>query len=451
MSLRLFAWLLVGVTLLGMGVIGSAAQDTTAVSAAACAPALLNIWTVASDACIGGPVGTICNGGSAPQVEPAGSVANALAAPGAMVETGLIDSIRTLPLNVDTSSAGVVWLRPASPIQFSGLMLGDVQAWDVTPPDFPAWQSMLVQTGADVPSCGAAPNNAFVVQTPISQPTNIAINGVSLGLNGTVVVKTLADQTIFAALSGETLVFAYGQNQLLRTGQQVTVPYAGGNFASPVGAPSLPQLYDSSLAKNLPIGLFDRPVMVPQAGHVTTAGAVNMRVSPSTDAGVILQVPAGQTMAVLGRNSTGDWLHVRLDTGETGWMYAPLLVVNTGAIDAVYDATPLPPQRYGRVGTTGKVVAPAGVNLRQYPDIGFAALAAVPDGAQITLLGRSPYNAWVKVDFNGQIGWLSLLTVDTKAIVDALPVDFDVPTPPPPTRVPGSYDNAFPDPNLPGH
>lgn len=433
------------------GITWASAQDSTAVSAAACAPALETVWTAASDACIGGPVGFICNGGSAPQVEPAGQVANALAVPGAMVEIGLVEAIRTAPLAVETGSSGVAWLRPDAPIQFTGLLLGDVQARDVTPPDFPAWQAMVVQTGAEMPACGAAPRNAFIAQTPLGQPTNIAINGVSLGLNGTVLVQTGGDQTIFIGLSGETLVFAFGQNQLLRTGQQVSVPYSGGNYASAVGAPSVPQMFESSLAKNLPVGLLDRPVMLPQAGYVSTAGAVNLRVSPSTDAGVIIQVPAGQTLAVLGRNSAGDWLHVRLDSGETGWMYAPLLVLNTGAIDAVYQATPLPPQRYGKLGTTGKVVAPGGVNLRQFPDVTFPTVAAVPDGAPVNLLGRSPYNAWVKVEYNGLVGWLSLLVVDTRAIVDALPVDYDVPPPPPPTRVPGSFGNAFPDPNAPGN
>ncbi|HEX2905922.1 MAG TPA: hypothetical protein VHO69_03630 [Phototrophicaceae bacterium] len=45
------------------------------------------------------------------------------------------------------------------------------------------------------------------------------------------------------------------------------------------------------------------------------------------------------------------------------------------------------------------------------------------------------------------IGWLSLVALETQAIIESLPIDYDVPTPPPPTRVPGSFGNAFPDPN----
>ncbi len=450
MRFRLFVGLNISL-LLAAGGVWAAAQETAVISAAVCAPAMDTVWTTASDACIGGPVGYLCNGGSAPQVEPAGAVANALNAPGAMVETGVVDAIRTAPLAVETGVTGVAWLRPTAPIQYTGLLLGDVTIRDVTPPDFPAWQALVVQTGTETVACAAAPRSLFIVQTPAAQPTNIAINGVSLGLNGTVLVQTAGNTTIFAGLSGETLVFAYGQNQLLRLGQQVSVPYADGNFAGPAGPPGPPQLLDGALAYNLPVGLLDRPIIVPQAGYVSTAGAVNMRAAPSTDAGVIVQVPAGQTMAVLGRNTAGDWVHVRLDSGETGWMYAPLLVMNTGVITAIYDATPLPPQRYGQMGTTGKVVAPAGVNLRQFPDVTFPVVAALPDGVTVNLLARSPYNAWLKVEYSGLTGWLSLLTVDTRAIVDALPIDYNVPPPPPPTRVPGSFGNAFPDPNAPGN
>jgi hypothetical protein len=55
----------------------------------------------------------------------------------------------------------------------------------------------------------------------------------------------------------------------------------------------------------------------------------------------------------------------------------------------------------------------------------------------------------VKIEYNGLIGWVALVTLETEALLDALPVDLNVPpppTPPPPTRVPGSFGNAFPDP-----
>jgi hypothetical protein len=155
-------------------------------------------------------------------------------------------------------------------------------------------------------------------------------------------------------------------------------------------------------------------------------------------------------MSILGRNVLGDWYHVRLDTGETGWMLVELLVQNVGAVQAVYEATPLPPQRYGELGRIGRVLAPAGVNLRQAPDVGFPAVTSLPDGTQVIIVARSPYSPWVKVEVNGITGWLALVTLDTQVVVDALPIDYDVPPPPLPTQVPGSFGNAFPDPNAGG-
>jgi len=426
------------------------AQDTTAVSSAACAPALNIVWTAATDACLSGPVGYLCNGGQAPQVEPQGPVSNSLASLGAMVEVGVVDSIRTMPGAVDGSNAGVAWLRLPPPIQMTGLLVGDVSLRDNSPPDFPAWQAMIVQTAPDAPGCGAMPHNAFVVQSPFNQPANIAINGVSLGLNGTVLVETRDNQTIFAGLSGQTTVFAVGQEQALRPGQQILVPYNPGDFSFPVDLPSAPTPFDLLLAQNLPVSLLDRPILIPQPGYVTTDGAVNMRTAPNTDAAVLGQVPPGQVLSVLGRNPMGDWLHVRLDSGETGWMKAELLLQTLGNIQAVYDATPAPPQRFGQLGRLAKVVAPAGVNLRNAPDVSFGIVANLPDGVMVNLLARSPYSPWVKVDYNGVIGWLALVTLQTQSVIEALPIDYDVPPPPVPTRIPGSFGNAFPDPNAGG-
>lgn len=163
-------------------------------------------------------------------------------------------------------------------------------------------------------------------------------------------------------------------------------------------------------------------------------------------AGLIKEVPAGEVMSVLGADTTGTWYHVRMDTGETGWMLAELLDGNVGPIQAVYDSTPLPPQRFGELGNAGRVLAPAGVNLRVGPDVTFPVVGTLNNGTLVTLLERSPYNLWVKVDSNGTVGWLALITLETQAYFDALPIDYNAPPPPTPTRVPGTFGNAFPDP-----
>jgi uncharacterized protein YraI len=311
---------------------------------------------------------------------------------------------------------------------------------------------MLVQTGPASSTCGAAPANAFVAQTPVDPETGrilttgIVINGTSLVLNGTVMVQTREAETLFVNLSGVSRVLARGQEQPLLTGEQISVPYNPGDFTLPAGPPSLAQPLDVELAANLPVGLLDRPLHLPQPGYVSTSGTVNLRAEPSAQGGLIYEVPAGEVMSVLGRNPLGDWLHVRLNNGLTGWMFATLLTQRTGNIQSIYEATPLPPQRYGELGRTARVVAPAGVNIREAPDVQFGRIVTLPPNTELTLLMRSPYGPWVKVENGGVTGWAALIALETEAIIGSLPIDFDVPPPPPPTRVPGSFGNAFPDP-----
>jgi uncharacterized protein YgiM (DUF1202 family) len=304
-----------------------------------------------------------------------------------------------------------------------------------------------METATEASGCGAAPRSVLILQSLPDQQSGVVINGVSLVLNGTVMAQTSGNSTVFVSLSGQSSLVALGQEQPLWTGQQITIAHNPGDFSVPAGLPPAPQPLDLSLIQNLPVALLDRPIVLPQPGYVATDGLVNLRTAPSTDATLIVQVPAGEVMSVLGRNPLGDWYHVRLDTGETGWMLAELLVQNIGTVQAVYEATPLPPQRYGELGRIGRVLAPAGVNLRQAPDVGFPTVTTLPDGTQVVIVARSPYSPWVKVEVNGIIGWLALVTLDTEVVVDALPVDYDVPPPPDPTRVPGSFGNAFPDPN----
>lgn len=432
-------------------VLRTTAQEVIQTSADVCRPALESLWASATSSCINKPAGYVCNGGAAPAVEPAGAVSSALSSMGALVEIAAVDVLRTSSIAAENNSAGVAYLRGAAPLSYTGLLLGDVSLRDVTPPDFPPWTSLVVNTNTTLPSCAAAPLSVFVLQSTLGTSSRIVINGASLLLNGTVVIRTDAGNTHFIALSGDSSVLTFGVEQPLLTGEQVNVPHAPDNVAITSGPPTAPLPFDPIALQNLPVALFDRPLNVPQPGYVTTQGAVNMRSEPSVYAGIIVQAPAAETLSVLGRSTDGLWYHVRRTNGESGWMLAELLAQNLGAISAVYDATPMPPQRYGNLGTQGRVLAPAGVNLRQGPDVIFPAILTLNDGTPVNLLGRSPYSPWLKVEANGAVGWLALITIDTQAYIDALPLDFSAPALPTPSTEPGSFGNAFPDPDEDGN
>lgn len=424
----------------------AAAQDD-----AQCAATVQALWTAASTACVTGPDGYICNGGAAPSVTPEGAVSNALAPVGALVELGVVEALRTSAISSANNSAGMVWLRLPAPLSATMLMIGDVSMQNVTPDSFPEWTSSVVVTSEEPPDCTESPLSTLVLQNSVvGQASRLVINGTSLVLDGTVLVRTHVASTEFVALSGQSTVMVFGNETPLLTGQQLSVPYNTGDFTRPVDLPSAPAPFDPALLQNLPVFLFPRPVVLPQPGFVRTSGEVNLRSGPSQYEGLIMSVPAGEVMSVLGANPAGDWYHVQLDTGETGWMLASLLQGNLGPIAAVYEATPMLPQRIGELGTGGRVAAPAGLNLREGPDPTFPVVASVGNGALVQILARSPYSQWVKVDANGTIGWVALMALETQAYYEALPVDYTVGPPPPPTRVPGSFGNAFPDPNLGG-
>ena len=423
----------------------------TLVSASECGTPLSQLWLSASDACVGKPFGFVCNGGISPTIEPGGAVSNSLATIGSLVETGLITTIRTSSLTSSGDSGGIAWLRVAEPdtlVQFSGLMVGDVRVANVTPEGFTPWQSFIVETIDGETRCEAAPHSSLVLQNLINQAARLVVNGVSLDLRGTVVVQTIGTQTYFTTIAGEVGILHAGVRRDMVAGQEIGLEYAPGDFIRPIQPIGQPGLFRADRVENLPVLLFDRPVQVPQAGYATTQGAINMRTDASLDGAIIVQAPAGERLTVLGRNPAGDWLHVRRSTGETGWMFAELLGGQIGEIDNVYTTTPEPLQRLGELGQLARVIGPNGVVVRSAPDVGFNSIASLGFGSEVNLVARSPYSPWIKIQDNaGMNGWVPLIAMETLAIIESLPIDWDVPPPPEPTRVPGSFGNAFPDPN----
>ncbi len=423
---------------------------------ATCGQTLESLFIYATEACLGKPAGYVCNGTTPPdalRAEPQGAVSASLATTGSLIEVAEIDTLQTPPLALENNVVGLVFLRPADPLNYSALLLGEGALTDASPPEFPAWTSLRVTNSPAVPDCPDAPLAALVLQGTPGVGTRIVVNGASLLLNGTVLVRANADtaSTTFISLAGYSSILTFGSEQPLWAGLQLSVPGGPGDLSVTAGPPTLPVPLDPAQLINLPVALFERPLQLPQPGASVTQGAINLRTAPTTNAAVIVQVPAAETLAVLGQSTDGLWLHVRRQTGETGWMLAELLARNLGPISAAYAETPLPPQRLGDLGSRARVRGAGGAALRTGPDLVFPALTAIGEGQTITLLQRSPYSPWVKVDANGAIGWLPLLGVETAAYIDALPVDYGAPPLPTPTTIPGSFGNAFPDPDNPGN
>ena len=281
------------------------------------------------------------------------------------------------------------------------------------------------------------------------QTASAFINGVATEINGTLVVLTQGDTSKFIALEGRALLVAFGRSVRLHVGEQLNLRYESGDWNKPAELPAQPVLLEYDLIKHLPVRLFDRPVPIPQPGYAQTQGGVNMRAAPDINSRLLFQVPAGETMGILGRSTNGDWLHIRFGNGDTGWMSAALLAGRQGPIHEVYDLTPEPPQRYGEHARRAVVDALRGANLREAPDTAFRVMRTLPQGTAVRLLARSPYSPWVKVEAADDRGWMALFTLSTEAVINSLPIDYNVPLPPRATPTPSfsfGGGHAYPDP-----
>ena len=425
----------------------SPVSNATVDPAASCEERLSQHYTIASDACLTGPTGFFCNGGLPPALEPA---SDALNTPGSRLEAARIDSLRGSAFTDD--GGGLVWLRLEEHILMDALLIGDVRVSSLAATEGGAakWRSLAVESGAANAACPSAPEiGALVIQSLYGQGARLVINGVSADINGTLIVLTQADKTKFIAIEGRARLVAYGNTAALNVGQQLDLRYAAGDWTRPLALPGKPERLEYDLIEHLPVALFDRPVPIPQPGFAQTQGGVNMRAAPDINSRLLFQVPAGETMGVLGISRDGEWLHIRFGNGETGWMSAELLVRNLGELTQVYDVTPAPPQRLGSHAQRASVNVAAGGNLREAPDTAFRVKRTLPYSMEVKLLARSPYSAWVQVQAGDDIGWMALFTLETRAVISSLPIDYDVPLPPRATPTPSfSYGggHAYPDP-----
>lgn len=414
-----------------------------------CMEALLRAYSEAGNRCLGGPNGHFCNGGGAPNTAPE---ENLLGDPGAVIEAARLDALRSLALD-NAAGGGLIWLRLEENILMDALLIGQLSIENAVLPDsdFAKWQSFTLESGISEWQCDGAPEiGAMVIQGLYGQTSRVVVNGVSLRIDGTVIVLTQDSTTKFISIEGQARLLAFGQSINMNAGEQLNFSYSPGDWRKPEGSIASPSLFEYDLVKDLPIVLFDRPVPIPQPGYVQTQGGVNMRIAPDIESQLLFQVPAGETMNVLGISSNREWLHIRLGNGETGWMSAGLLAKNLGEIKQVYDVTPPPPQRYGELGSRAFVNVAAGGNLREAPDTAFRVKHTLPYGTQVKLLARSPYSPWVKVNFGAEVGWMALFTLRSESVIASLPVDYNVPLPPRPTATPVfSYGggHAYPDPS----
>jgi LysM repeat protein len=72
------------------------------------------------------------------------------------------------------------------------------------------------------------------------------------------------------------------------------------------------------------------------------------------------------------------------------------------------------------------------LNVRTGPGIQFGIITSIPQGTQVTLIGRAQGSTWVQVQLaDGTQGWVNSIHLRTFANIPALPVTYNQPVPPP--------------------
>lgn len=143
--------------------------------------------------------------------------------------------------------------------------------------------------------------------------------------------------------------------------------------------------------------------------------ALFVRQNPSIESDLLTIINRRQQAALLGRDNSGTWFKVRLDTGVVGWVSAvesragvdpsslpiagePAIVTAPVPVSAV---TAYPVIRSAVVGT-------GALNLRSGPGIEYEPITTIGQGELVGLIGRRGLGAWVRVrTSSGLEGWVN--------------------------------------------
>jgi uncharacterized protein YraI len=187
----------------------------------------------------------------------------------------------------------------------------------------------------------------------------------------------------------------------------------------------------------------------PAMARGITRDFVNLRSGPGTNFETITIIDPEVTVDIVGRNEAATWIQVNVN-GQSGWMSRSYVSLISGAIAAlpVTDGgapaptpapdtnNPTPPTpTTDTASTTTQTTAPVGgttgvtttlVNLRSAPTSTANIIAVVDAGVTVSIIGRNTNSRWLRVNANGQEGWMyrTLVRFDTK-LIRSLPIVTD--------------------------
>jgi N-acetylmuramoyl-L-alanine amidase len=154
------------------------------------------------------------------------------------------------------------------------------------------------------------------------------------------------------------------------------------------------------------------------AAATVSTGALNVRSGPGVTYSVLTVASYGQSVALLGRNSSSSWVKVRLTNGQEGWVNASLITANAAISSLPVAGAPPEPE-------PPVPVAPgAQLSVRSGPGSEYAVIGTVHQGEQVQAIGRNSANTWVKIRAltSGLEGWLGVAYVQLTVNITNLPI-----------------------------
>jgi uncharacterized protein YgiM (DUF1202 family) len=106
--------------------------------------------------------------------------------------------------------------------------------------------------------------------------------------------------------------------------QQATIPVPTlmvlPSETVPPSIPSLPT--DTTTFEAEPERTLSAPPVAPTdvAGVITATGTVRLRTGAGSDFETVAEIESGVSVIVLDIDFTGQWLYIRLDNGQEGWV-----------------------------------------------------------------------------------------------------------------------------------
>lgn len=141
---------------------------------------------------------------------------------------------------------------------------------------------------------------------------------------------------------------------------------------------------------------------------VTVQGDMNVRSGPGTDAERIGGATAGEEYVITGRSEDGEWWQIDYN-GETGWIYASfVLAANAESVPIAGVSTDEtgPSEGTGQESEVGKATIIEDVNVRRGPSAEEERIGGAFAGQEYVITGKNESGDWLRIDFEGQNGWV---------------------------------------------